>query len=490
VLLLQIGMVMDAVAGMTAAPAMANARAVSRFSPRPAQPQAAHAAFPPVPAELLTPRVRSLLRTRSPPLRMVAESLSRPSPGKATRPKRGRLNVRIDDAWYDLTNWRAAHPAGTHWIDAYNNSDATEVMYGFHSDAAMSMITRLPVSKSPPTDVPPPTKTTYAFRELRNQLEAEGWYKTQPFGEALKLAPWALFSVAGLWLSRYSRGIAVLGSVFCIAVSNTLAGWLAHDYVHGRGRFSTFMRPFGELFGGMSTTWWSNKHNMHHALTNEVGYDEDIALEPFIYLWSPDPARDSKLRKIQHLYWPLPFSSLFYYWRLDSLRFAQKHRKWGELSRLVAHWAFYLTVFPAKQLLLGIWLSGFMTSTIVTATHQSEEIFLKETSRKHDFAEAQFRSTRNARIPGWGPFAHGPFSSMLWGGMQWQLEHHLFPTVPRYRYPELSKRLKAFADSNGLDYRVTDEWDLIKLNIETLKELSTLQPIEGNPDSTPVFKQV
>ena len=74
--------------------------------------------------------------------------------------------------------------------------------------------------------------------------------------------------------------------------------------------------------------------------------------------------------------------------------------------------------------------------------------------------------------------------------MQWQLEHHLFPTVPRYRYPELSKRLKAFADSNGLDYRVTDEWDLIKLNIETLKELSTLQPIEGNPDSTPVFKQV
>ena len=59
---------------------------------------------------------------------------------------------------------------------------------------------------------------------------------------------------------------------------------LAHDYVHGRGRFSTFMRPFGELFGGMSTTWWSNKHNMHHALTNEVGYDEDIALEPFIYL--------------------------------------------------------------------------------------------------------------------------------------------------------------------------------------------------------------
>ena len=44
----------------------------------------------------------------------------------------------------------------------------------------------------------------------------------------------------------------------------------------------------------MSTTWWSMKHNMHHALTNEIGYDEDVALEPAIYLWQPDPkkARD------------------------------------------------------------------------------------------------------------------------------------------------------------------------------------------------------
>ena len=41
-----------------------------------------------------------------------------------------------------------------------------------------------------------------------------------------------------------------------------------------------------------SRRWWSNKHNMHHALTNEVGYDEDIALDPFIFLWKPDPKND------------------------------------------------------------------------------------------------------------------------------------------------------------------------------------------------------
>ena len=45
------------------------------------------------------------------------------------------------------------------------------------------------------------------------------------------------------------------------------------------------MRGFGELCGGMSTTWWSDKHNLHHALTNVVGIDEDLMVDPALYLW-------------------------------------------------------------------------------------------------------------------------------------------------------------------------------------------------------------
>ena len=74
-------------------------------------------------------------------------------------------------------------------------------------------------------------------------------------------------------------------------------------------------------------------------LTNEIGYDEDVALEPAIYLWQPDPKKDSWLRKFQHVYWPIPFSVLFLYWRFDSIRYVLKHKKWKELARLVTHWA-------------------------------------------------------------------------------------------------------------------------------------------------------
>lgn len=402
-----------------------------------------------------------------------------------TKIPEGKLNVRINDEWYDLTRWRIAHPAGTHWIDAFNNSDATEVMWGFHSDAAIRMMQRLPKSREPPADTPPPTKATYAFRKLRDQLVADGWFQPHFWGEAKKLVPWFVSTALGIMLARSAIGkMQSLLAIFLLAVGNTLAGWLSHDYVHGRGKWSSLMRPFGEIIGGMSTTWWSNKHNMHHALTNEVGYDEDIALEPFVHLWQPPPALDvNKWRKFQHIYWPLPFSILFYYWRIDSIKYVLKAKKWGEAIRLAMHWAIFATLVPLRTLLLSIWLSGFLTATIVTVTHQNEEIFFGETLRKYDFVEAQFRSTRNAKC-------NNPFSHILWGGMQWQLEHHLFPLMPRYKYPAVSKVLQKFAKEHDLEYRVSGEFDIIAENIALLRRVGQAPAVEGNPSAELVFKQV
>ena len=58
----------------------------------------------------------------------------------------------------------------------------------------------------------------------------------------------------------------------------------------------------------MSTTWWSDKHNKHHARTNEVGIDEDIATDPALFLWAPDPKNDAPWRK-----WQVTTSLLFFF---------------------------------------------------------------------------------------------------------------------------------------------------------------------------------
>jgi len=225
------------------------------------------------------------------------------------------------------------------------------------------------------------------------------------------------------------------------------------------------------------------KHNMHHALTNEIGYDEDIALEPFIYLWRPDPQNDSKLRKLQHWLWPIPFSILFLYWRVDSVRYAAKFNKKMEGLRLAMHYAIFGSILPLPIFFLAVWLSGFLTATIVTVTHQSEDLYMGETSRSKDWVEAQFSTTRDASLTNW-------FSDVLWGGMQWQLEHHLFPTMPRYRYKKLAPRMKQFAEENGLTYRVSGEVEIIKANVLTLSQMASQPPQAGNPSSEPAFKQI
>lgn len=179
------------------------------------------------------------------------------------------LNVRIEDTWYDLSLWRSAHPAGTHWIDGFNGTDATEVFEAFHSDSAVNMVARLPRSKAPPVGSAAPPDVTplmHSFRALRKQLLAEGWWRRDWRQEARLLLPCVGLYAAGTALAR----TWALAATVLLALGSTASGWVAHDYVHGRGRWPRAMRGFGALMNAHSAFWWSNKHNLHHACTNQV----------------------------------------------------------------------------------------------------------------------------------------------------------------------------------------------------------------------------
>mmetsp|Transcript_44961 Transcript_44961/g.123279 ORF Transcript_44961/g.123279 Transcript_44961/m.123279 type:complete len:484 (+) Transcript_44961:270-1721(+) len=390
--------------------------------------------------------------------------------------QRDRLVCRIDDRWVDLTGWRNAHPAGTHWIDLYDKADATEVMHGFHSGEAMKMLSRLPAAR--PEDVPSeevcptPTKATYAFRELRTKLEEEGWFKRNAVGEAGHLLGWCGTMAAAIFAAK--SGNFVLSAVM-LAVSNTGAGWIAHDYTHGRGKWCSFMRGFGELCGGMSTTWWSDKHNLHHALTNVVGIDEDLMVDPALFLWQPSPENDNWLRKIQHWYWALPYSMLFAIWRIDSVKVAMNRKLNGELFRLAAHYAIWAMIFPVKVLLPAVFLSGLLTATIVTVSHISEDLFF-DGPHKVDYVEAQLRSTRDFKCS-------NPVFEYLSGGMNYQIEHHLFPIMPRYKYPALQKVLMKFAAEHNIEYRLDGDWQVLRRTINNLQSIAKADPNPNGPPS-------
>ena len=53
--------------------------------------------------------------------------------------------------------------------------------------------------------------------------------------------------------------------------------------------------------------------------------------------------------------------------------------------------------------------------------------------------------------------------------MQYQLEHHLFPTMPRYKYRELVPLVKRFAEENDIEYRATGQWNILRDNINLVR---------------------
>lgn len=392
---------------------------------------------------------------------------------------RTSLDVRIHGEWYDLSGWRKAHPAGTHWIDWYDGRDATEVMDAFHSDKGRKMVARLPRSQETTATMldamtEPDTQIQKNFRKFRAELEEEGWWKRDLSQDYKLIGIWASLVVLA---ATTAHSLAPV-SIMALSLSFTAAGWLGHDYCHGVDGFSMKLRNFAAVCAGLLPTWWVDKHNKHHALTNEKGVDEDIATDPFLYQWAPDPKNDSPLRKIQHLIFFVPFSFLFALWRYDSINSAIANLKQDrthadeEMRGLLIHYAVLLTVFPVGVWFPAVLISGLMSALIVTPTHQSEELF---DDYQPDWVQAQFLSTRNA-------VTTNPFSEWLWGGMQYQLEHHLFPSMPRSKYPALRHRLKKFAADNNIKggYRESGEFEILKMNWELYKKVAEADPVEGS----------
>jgi len=153
--------------------------------------------------------------------------------GKPTaKPARKSLDVRIDDVWFDLSGWRLAHPAGDHWIDLYSGRDATEVMHGFHSEKGRTMLLRLPKSQNAEAlekEAAPVSNLTRNFRAFRNKLETDGWWKRDLFHEFRLISIWAALFFGGTIVSHSQPLLAVV----LLALANTSAGWIGHDYIHG-----------------------------------------------------------------------------------------------------------------------------------------------------------------------------------------------------------------------------------------------------------------
>jgi len=270
------------------------------------------------------------------------------------------------------------------------------------------------------------------------------------------------FVVAGLCLLALLAG--VLLTAFCVQ----------HDANHGayfrRRNLNHLVGWSADALLGYSSYAWRVKHNVaHHTYTNIDGHDDDITQMPFARL-SPSQSPRGWYR-YQHLYiWPL-YLLMGLRWQTVGDIAAFARGKIGEsvlrfprglnLAGVVLGKAVFVTwvfLIPALVypwwLVLGTYLVLAMVASLVMATtfqlaHCVEEAsFASADSVGHgttDWAVHEVQTTVN----------FCPRNSVLtWmlGGLNYQIEHHLFPRVPHTHYPELSAIVRRNCERHGIRY--------------------------------------
>lgn len=249
---------------------------------------------------------------------------------------------------------------------------------------------------------------------------------------------------------------------------------IMHDGAHGsfsKNRTLNKMAAFSLNFLGASAIMWNMKHNIiHHTYTNIDGVDDDIEIKPWMR-FAPSQKK-MKLHPFQHYYFWFLYTLLHLLWIFFSDYQKYFSRKIGPvplrkmtIREHISFWAakvFYAFAFIALPIwLLGFttWLVGFLILTMVTGFTISIVFQLAHTVEHTDFPLPDEDSNRIEnewaihQINTTANFATGKKAiTWLLGGLNFQVEHHLFPRISHIHYPALSKIVRNTCVEYGIEY--------------------------------------
>ncbi|MDI2098275.1 fatty acid desaturase family protein [Ruicaihuangia caeni] len=260
------------------------------------------------------------------------------------------------------------------------------------------------------------------------------------------------------WLQLLIAG--ALGVIF------TQFAFLAHEASHrqvlhsgpANDRLGRFLATF---VVGMSYAWWMNKHTRHHANPNKVGKDPDIEFDTISFI-EQDAAKQRGIialitRKQGYLFFPLLLlEGLNLHYRSVRTLFARGPVKgrWVELTAIAIRFALYLTVIFASLPLgmafafLGVQLAVFGVYMGASFAPNHKGMPIIGADEKLDFFSKQVRTSRN--------ISGGWWASALMGGLNYQVEHHLFPNMPRPHLARARTIVREHCQTLGVPYTETN----------------------------------
>lgn len=247
-----------------------------------------------------------------------------------------------------------------------------------------------------------------------------------------------------------------------------------HDGAHGSFSKYKWLNELAGLsvnFLGANVFMWKTKHNViHHAYTNIDGIDDDIDAKPILRLC--ETQKYYKLHKYQHYYFWGAYSLLYMYWvfvtdykKYFLKRVGSMPLKKMSLNDHISFWGFkvlHAVLFVAIPIyMVGFvpWLVGFLIYGMFAGVLLSIVFQLAHTVEHTEFpvpkkpgntlddewAIHQLKTTANFATS-------NKFISWWVGGLNFQIEHHLFPKISHVHYPAISKIIKKACDEFNVPY--------------------------------------
>jgi fatty acid desaturase len=307
------------------------------------------------------------------------------------------------------------------------------------------------------------------YAALSRLIRQHGLLNRRPRYYAAKITIMAVLYAAG-WAAVVALGASwyqLLAAVYLAAVFGQL-GFVGHEAGHrqifrSRRANDTAGLVLGNLLIGLSFGWWTGKHNRHHAHPNQLGKDPDLNIAVIAFTAGQATGRRGLRRLLTryqaYLFFPMLLLEavsmhVISIWAV--LRGPGPHgtgrpgRRGLEGGLLLAHFAGYLAVVAlvmspvqaiafivAQQGLLGIYLG-----CAFAPNHKGMPVLGEQDNL--DFLRRQVLTSRNV--------SGGPLVETLLGGLNYQIEHHLFPSMPRPSLHRCRSLVRAFCAQHELPY--------------------------------------
>ncbi|XP_063584098.1 acyl-CoA 6-desaturase isoform X3 [Pongo abelii] len=326
----------------------------------------------------------------------------------------------IDRKVYNITKWSIQHPGGQRVIGHYAGEDATDAFRAFHPD-----------------------------------LEFVGKFlKPLLIGELAPEEP------------SQDHG------------KNAQAGWLQHDY----GHLSVYRKPkwnhlvhkfvIGHLKGA-SANWWNHRHFQHHAKPNIFHKDPDVNMLHVFVLgeWQPIEYGKKKLKYLpynhQHEYFFLigPPLLIPMYFQYQIIMTMIVHKNWVDLAWAISYYIrFFITYIPFYGILGALLFLNFIrfleSHWFVWVTQMNHIVMEIDQEAYRDWFSSQLTATCNVE--------QSFFNDWFSGHLNFQIEHHLFPTMPRHNLHKIAPLVKSLCAKHGIEYQ---EKPLLRALLDIIRSL-------------------